>query len=168
MRIISGEAGSGKTFVAAKLLLDDLMAGNKVLLCTEDPILFEHMYNIIESNDIDPIALEWKQVSSSNAGEHLVSIVDMINNGKYDSFSRIHFDGIYLEKKDDLLNILDGLKDPEKVSVALQTMHSGCKSVRVISHSKGSGKLEKVIPAEDMRAEFNKLECHLKKKYKIT
>ncbi len=31
--------GSGKTFVAARLLLDDLMAGNKVPLCTEDPIL---------------------------------------------------------------------------------------------------------------------------------
>ncbi len=30
-------------------------------------------------------------------------------------------------------------------------MHSGCKSVRVMSHSKGSGKLEQVIPAEDMQ-----------------
>ena len=168
MRIISGEAGSGKTFVAAKLLMDDIMKGNKVLLCTEDPILFEHMCHIVKSNGVDPIELQWKKVSTSNCRDHLVSIVDMINNGKYDSFSRIHFDGIYLEKKDDLLNILDGLKDPENVSVALQTMHSGCKSVRVISHSKGSGKLEKVIPAEDIRPEFNKLGCLLKKKYKIT
>ncbi|QMV48483.1 hypothetical protein [Bacillus phage SPO1L5] len=168
MKIISGEAGSGKTFVAAKLLLDDIKEGNRVLLCTEDPILFEHMYHIVESNGVDPIALEWKRVDSSNTREHLVSIVDVINDGKYGDFSRIHFDEIHLEKRVDLLDILKDLKDPEKVSVSMQTVHTGCKSVKVYSYNKNrnplSGSLEKVVPREDLEKEFSKLGAFMETK----
>ncbi|QMV48706.1 putative P-loop containing nucleoside triphosphate hydrolase [Bacillus phage vB_BsuM-Goe10] len=168
MRIIAGEAGSGKTFVAAKLLLDDIKEGNRVLLCTEDPILFEHMYHIVESNGVDPIALEWKRVDSSNTREHLVSIIDVINDGKYGDFSRIHFDEIHLEKRVDLLDILKDLKDPEKVSVSMQTVYTGCKSVKVYSYNKNrnplSGSLEKVVPREDLEKEFSKLGAFMETK----
>ncbi|WIT25912.1 hypothetical protein [Bacillus phage SPO1L1] len=168
MRIIAGEAGSGKTFVAAKLLLDDIRKGNRVLLCTEDPILFEHMCHIVESNGVDPIALEWKRVDSSNTGKHLASIVDVINNGKYNDFSRIHFDEIHLGLGVDLLGILENLKDPEKVSVSMQTVYTGCKSVKVYSYNKNgnplSGSLEKVVPREDLEKEFSKLGAFMETK----
>ncbi|UAV84445.1 hypothetical protein phi18_175 [Bacillus phage phi18] len=168
MRIISGEAGSGKTFVAAKLLMDDIMKGNKVLLCTEDPILFEHMCHIVESNGVDPIALQWKRVDSYEARDHLMSIVDVINKGKYNDFSRIHFDEIHLKKKVDLLSILEDLKDSEKVSVSMQTVYTGCKSVKVYSYNKNenplSGSLEKVVPREDLEKEFSKLGAFMETK----
>lgn len=171
MRIISGEAGSGKTFVAVKLLLEDIMKGNKVLLCTEDPALFGHMHNIIESNNVDPSSLQWKKIDSLDPKGHLSSIIAMINQGKYKNcFSHIHFDGIHLKERD-LLKVLEKLEHPNgvptEVSVSLQTPYTGCKSVKVISHSKGSGKLEQVVSTEDLRVEFTKLGDYLKNKGEI-
>lgn len=168
MRIISGEAGSGKTFVTVKLLLEDIMKGNKVLLCTEDPMLFEHMHNIIESNNVDPSFLQWKKIDSLDPKGHLSSIIAMINQGKYENcFSHIHFDGIHLKERD-LLDILKDLEDPKKVSVSMQTVYTGCKSVKVYSYNKNgnplSGSLEKVVPREDLEKEFSKLNIFMETK----